>query len=110
MPHFRELRPESLKVPGMGLQLCAVCSGVAADLYHQQLSSSCVQCEFCSFRELPANTALQSVIPRLIYRCCAHHGLPTCSRRPPEVVKRHKSTGGGRGGKKVGKKEGSGCP
>ncbi|MQM00504.1 hypothetical protein Taro_033239 [Colocasia esculenta] len=24
MPHFRELRPESLKVPGMGLQLCGL--------------------------------------------------------------------------------------
>ncbi|MQM07165.1 hypothetical protein Taro_040002 [Colocasia esculenta] len=60
--------------------------------------------------ELPANTALQSVIPRLICRCYAHHGLPTCSRRPPEVVKRHKDTGGGKGGEKVGKEEGSGSP
>ncbi|MQM01322.1 hypothetical protein Taro_034077 [Colocasia esculenta] len=24
VPHFRELRPESLKVPGMGLQLCGL--------------------------------------------------------------------------------------
>ncbi|MQL76971.1 hypothetical protein Taro_009379 [Colocasia esculenta] len=24
MPHFRELKPESLKVPGMDLQLCGV--------------------------------------------------------------------------------------
>ncbi|MQL79082.1 hypothetical protein Taro_011500 [Colocasia esculenta] len=38
---------------GSGFAVCLACSGVVADLYHQQLSSRCVQCELYSVRVCP---------------------------------------------------------
>ncbi|MQM17463.1 hypothetical protein Taro_050435, partial [Colocasia esculenta] len=36
-----------------GLAVCLACNGVVADLYHQQMSCSHVQCELCSLKVCP---------------------------------------------------------
>ncbi|MQM11370.1 hypothetical protein Taro_044276 [Colocasia esculenta] len=40
-------------VLGTRFVVCLACSGVVADLYHQQLNSHCVQCELCSLGVCP---------------------------------------------------------
>ncbi|MQL87081.1 hypothetical protein Taro_019611 [Colocasia esculenta] len=56
VPHFRELGPESLKVPGMGLQLCGLQVGYWC---HEPVVHSLVVALFFATCALPAVVACE---------------------------------------------------